>query len=472
MQFYSKAALELVYDQVNRDNPHLPVTLTPANAALTSGPSAVSSNGRNTRAVFTGYPGSGVQGNVTLYYDRVNLDALFNFVPAVFLPDDVLTYRAALPFINEALGLSLLPADITTPDAALKKSSGVAQSGKLTIVSGCPAFTGNLNFTYMLEGAGYYPDSGPGPKQLLQGDTIMGYFGRVASSDLFTHAELVTMLLTGTGAKLVSGTEGWYKFFYQGTIIYLPVTPVANTISWSLLYGAGIVYGVDGVGTYPMSPAVNQGKILTKDTASDGRIYLRPKLPTASKNDPMTTATGTLPIADTAGSVLDLMLKVRDGTWESNSYSDWSQWVQMRNSVQGQTQNNKLITMLGQSATNVNKTTAGAGYYWWPVLELVDKNGTTLGLEELRGNVDRTLTPITFTPQLTLQIAPIAMTNAKTVEYSPILFGTENSLAISPTAFALPKTVDFTPITFSAEIYTPPAKPSLSTMNGELDGFK
>ncbi|QVW28665.1 putative virion structural protein [Erwinia phage pEa_SNUABM_8] len=458
MQFYSKAALELVYDQVNRDNPQLPVKLSPTIAALTSGPSVSSTNGRNTRAVFTGFPGSGVQGNVTLYYDRVNLATLFNFVPLVYLPSTVTTYRDALPLLNVALGLALTAGDITTPDATLAKSSGVPQNGKITIVTSCPAFAGSLSFSYMLKGAGYYPNSGPGPKQLLHGDSLMGYFGRVSEKDLYTHSELFTLLLNGTAASAASGTEGWYKFFCQGAVIYLPVTPMASGVSWSMLYNAGIVYGVDGVGSYPMSPSVSQAKILTKDTTSDGRIYLRPKLPTASKADPMSTATGSLSASELSGSVLDMMMKVRDGTWESNTYAGWTNWVQMLNSVQGQTQNNKLVTMLGQSAANVSKTTAGAGYYWWPVLELVDKNGTTLGLEELRANVDHTLQPITFTPELTLQIAPVALTNAKTVDYAPILFGTDNSLQITPTMFGLPKTVDFAPITFTAEIYTPPAE--------------
>ena len=164
MLFYSKESALLVYDQVNRDNPDLVVKLTPAIAALTSGPTSVTLNQRNTKAVFTGYPGTGVQGNVTVYYDRINLATLFNFVPTVAIKDTVLTVRDALPAINNALGLTLVASDLQSPDASLPKPSASPQTLKLNISGNCPAFTGSLTIRYTVPSGAIYPDSGPGPK--------------------------------------------------------------------------------------------------------------------------------------------------------------------------------------------------------------------------------------------------------------------------------------------------------------------
>lgn len=159
MLFYSKESALLVYDQVNRDNPDLVVKLTPAIAALTSGPTSVTLNQRNTKAVFTGYPGTGVQGNVTVYYDRINLATLFNFVPTVAIKDTVLTVRDALPAINDALGLTLVASDLQSPDASLPKPSVSPQTLKLNISGNCPAFTGSLTIRYTVPSGAIYPDS-------------------------------------------------------------------------------------------------------------------------------------------------------------------------------------------------------------------------------------------------------------------------------------------------------------------------
>ncbi|ANZ49237.1 virion structural protein [Erwinia phage Machina] len=455
MLFYSKEAALLVYDQVNRDNPDLVVELTPAIAALTSGPTVVSSNGRNTKAVFTGFPGSGLQGNVTLFYDRINLSTLFNFVPKVYMPDTVRNYRDALPVINEALGLSLTANDITTPDALLTQSSAAPQSGKITIVGNCPAFTGAISFTYMLEGAGFYPDSGPGPKTLLQGDSLRGYFGVVDSAELFTHKAIIdAVFLKGTKPVLSPGTEGWHKFFYQGRVLYFPVSAIGYTIAWQTLYGEGLVYGVDGPGPYPSGTPVDQGRIIAADSVSEGRFYYRCRLPSLGK-DPV-SATNLLPATEYAGSELEMFNYLYNGKWAALRGAAWTVYIMTQASVVGTLTNHKVITGSLAASTNIPKTMASTSYTWFPVLELVDKNGTTLGLEEIKGNVDHTLYPILFDTTNTMELHPVVLGNPRTVEFAPVLFSADNSMALHPVTLGLPKTVDFTPITFTAELYTPP----------------
>ncbi|AFQ96611.1 virion structural protein [Erwinia phage phiEaH2] len=471
MQFYSSAALQLIYDQVNRDNPDLPVKLTQDVAALKSGPTANSANGRNTRAVFVAYPGKGYRGEITLYYDRVNLGQIFTTTlrPLISLPTTVKTLADALPYLNDLLGLSLTVEDLQSPTMALAPDTTVKNT-QAAIVSTSPAFQGGVNFSYQAEGLGYYPNSGPGPKTLRAGNTLMGYFGKVDASELYTHAELYNLTLKGTPATLYAGTEGWYKFFYQGGIIYLPVTPLAYNVNWSIIYNAGIAYGIEGVGAYPTVTPVNQSKILTK-SLPEGKFYLRPRLPTASVKDPMTATTGTLPIAEYVGSILELMLKVRDGTWESNTEGRWNDWAVFLNSIAGTTGSFKLVVPLSKNGTNVVKTNTATAWYWWPVLELVDTNTTLLKLEDLTGKLETSFTPIVASREQKFALAPAVFSGPKTTLFQPVVTTPENSLAIAPPIPLLPKTVDFRPVVATGSQVDAPTKINLSSLNGELSGF-
>lgn len=471
MQFYSKRALQLIYDQVNRDNPDLPIKMAADIAALKSNPTAISANGRNTRVVFVAYPGKGYRGEITLYYDRINLGQMFkpSLRPLVNLPTTVKTLTDALPYLNDALGLNLTVDDLQTPLLTLNPTTTPA-TAQADILATSPAFQGAVYFSYQSPVVGYYPRSGPGPKTLRAGNELMGYFGRVDASELFTHSELFNLLLKGSGASVAGGTEGWYKFFYQGGIVYLPVTPLASAVSWAMVYNAGIAYGVEGVGAYPTTTPVSQSKILTKTTA-EGKFYLRPRLPTASVNDPMTAATGTVATGDYAGSILEMMLKVRNGTWESNTEGTWGNWAIFLNSVVGQTTSNKLVTMLAQSATNVPKTQSGAGYYWWPVLELVDTGTTLLKLEDLTGKLETSFTPIVASREQKFVLAPLLPSGPKTTLFQPVVATPENKMSLTPLSPSAPKTVEFRPVAVTASQVDAPVKTNLSSLNGELGGF-
>ncbi|ANZ48449.1 virion structural protein [Erwinia phage vB_EamM_Caitlin] len=454
MLFYSKEAALLVYDQVNRDNPDMVVELTPAIAALTSGPTTVSSNGRNTKAVFTGFPGSGLQGNATVYYDRINLAQLFNFVPLVSIEDTVTTYQDALPTINDALGLSLTAADIQNPTTALPKPNISAQTLKLTISGNCPAFTGSLTVTYRVPGGASYPDSGPGPKELLQGNTIAGYFGTTTSAELFTHQQLITEVFKkGTLPSIYVGTEGWHKFFYQGRVIYVPITQIADKVSWNTLYNEGVVYGTDDNGKYPATAPVNQGRVISFAGPDGERFYFTVRLPSGGK-DPYVPGTPTA--AELAGSEAELINFLYNGQWGKLTGGFWTNYTLFRDTLSTNNAYNRVATLSGSAWSNFAKATGGGTFYWIPILELVDKNTVTLGLEDVLGNVDHTLQPIPVTPVNTMELHPPVLGNAKTVDFGPVLFSTDNSMALHPPALGLPKTVDFTPIAFTAEMYTPP----------------
>lgn len=467
MQFYSKEALQQVYDQVNRDNPNLPLTLTPAIAALTKGPISKTENGRNTQVDFTGYPGSGVQGKVTLYYDRINLTQLFSFRPKVYLPLSVTTLRAAIPYLIDGLGIMLVPEDFPQPDLALRVTP-FDTSVNFTIAPTSPAYTGQLQIIYTSEDQGLFMDSGPGPKYLRAGDQMAGFFGKVEERELFSKSELIQQLFQGLASPtLVDGAAGYYKFFYQGSVIYIPISSVGYNISWNALYNAGVVYGEEGVGRYPTNTPVSQSKILIKDT-TEGRFYLRPRLPTISVQDPVDISAP----FNIAGSELELMNRCYDtGIWGPSNEVTWSRVFLARNTRLGSLGYCWAAYMSAASIISTDKAGSSTSLHWWPVLELVDTSQVTLGLEEFHGKVENTLQPVPFTSNNELLLTPVVLGLPRTVDFQPITFETIQTEQLHPIEFGLPKTIDFRPIVVTVELSDEPTKTDLSSLNGELTGF-
>lgn len=94
---------------------------------------------------------------------------------------------------------------------------------------------------------GYYPDSGPGNKWLLYGDTQVGYFGKVYRKDLdilstlYQDAELSSSVqYFKTETELNNFT--WHKFFYKEKVLFVPGNPIGYT-SHANLYRKGMLHG-------------------------------------------------------------------------------------------------------------------------------------------------------------------------------------------------------------------------------------
>lgn len=104
------------------------------------------------------------------------------------------------------------------------------------------------------------PYTGPGPQELIKGDMWAGYFGWVRGGvDFLRRSELVSQ----TGFTQGNGIDQneymrWWKFAWRNKILYIPFGPVSGNISWSQLYEAGLVYGVDGNGDNPTATPTNQ----------------------------------------------------------------------------------------------------------------------------------------------------------------------------------------------------------------------
>lgn len=103
----------------------------------------------------------------------------------------------------------------------------------------------------------HYPNSGPGPQTLLFGDTEEGYFGRVPAGEMIALTDITAQV-----GVAISGTlTQWLKFYRKNEVIFIGVG-LGISGSWTASYNAGIIYGTDDDGMFPLTPGVNQLRVL------------------------------------------------------------------------------------------------------------------------------------------------------------------------------------------------------------------
>lgn len=122
---------------------------------------------------------------------------------------------------------------------------------------------------------GYFPDgTGPGSPTPLTGDWEVGYFGTLPVSDLYGADELRAALGTASLPGSVVGITNakmtlWYKFVFEGKIIFVPQGHMVTGVKWCDIYNKGLMFGTDGPGvvkvTTGISGPVNQRVALTKN---------------------------------------------------------------------------------------------------------------------------------------------------------------------------------------------------------------
>lgn len=107
------------------------------------------------------------------------------------------------------------------------------------------------------------PNVGPGPNTVVTGDRKAGWLGNLPQDQLFSNAELSSLVGLGTN----TGTsQVWIKGACNGKICFYPTYDVATNVSWQQLYDLGLVYGMDSNGPTggPFNGSVNQRKVVTK----------------------------------------------------------------------------------------------------------------------------------------------------------------------------------------------------------------
>lgn len=108
---------------------------------------------------------------------------------------------------------------------------------------------------------GFFLDTGPGPQKLLYGDWHAGYFGTVTPAELFTYAELNSLVLY----VFAYDVSAWHKFIYKNRILFMSANAIISTTPQQI-YNQGLMYGQDGNGYVPTwATARNQRRTVAKN---------------------------------------------------------------------------------------------------------------------------------------------------------------------------------------------------------------
>ncbi|EJY7993418.1 hypothetical protein OHI49_002316 [Salmonella enterica] len=480
MGLYSAPELELLCQQVVRDNPELAGRISADSIGVRGIPAETTKNGRNTVITLVGKPGKGFSGECTVYYDRLTLSDLFKIAPRVYVPQTAKTVRDLLPALRDLYGVWLSDSSVQSVDAPIKSLATPTRINLTAYNSVC--YRGYIPVDYLNEAVGYYPDSGPGNKYLLAGDSTNGYFGHVSQQELFTFAELNNLIRPDVAPTKM--TFEWLKFFKDGKIVYLPTTGTL-TATWTALYQAGAIFGTGDTGPYPdgIEP-VDQALIVTK-TENNKTHYYRvsvPVSPDLSKATP-----------------LWLISQLGDGS----TGGDWANDTTLTRTTVFFTQqlltggNPVKVQRCNMRGGSVEWVTLTDTTYWWPVLEEINKDDIVLPLADVEGDVVWRVRVIPNVPSpqpdsirpLAVEVAttdaprPLATTAEQVEEpISPIVVGEPNvdtALPLSTVSksvgtvrpmVVLEPRVD-APRPLPPTQAEPPLKTDLATANGELNGF-
>lgn len=148
-----KTSKSLVYDLINRDNPHLPYPLTPDNCRLEKIKAVAPSEatgGRNTSVRVRGAQGEGYEDQFTLFYDRMKISSVIHpaastqRLEAKFVTFTARTFHQALPIISNTYGVELATWDVT--DAALPSIEipNAIALVTMTMLPTSPAYVGSV----------------------------------------------------------------------------------------------------------------------------------------------------------------------------------------------------------------------------------------------------------------------------------------------------------------------------------------
>lgn len=216
---------------------------------------------------------------------------------------------------------------------------------------------------------GNFPDTGPGPKDIIRGNWFSGYFGEVSLDEMFTLTEIKAQITTMSAFNLIAPSF-WHKFVFNGKILFFPDKALTNSgVTWSALYTAGVMYGSDTVGEKPAGVTngptftVMQSARMTKGGWSfKVRLPLMSLAPTTSyvPNEAATVD------SEYRNTIARTFLQTSLSTYGKSKVSDCAPWQIHTQHWIGNTQTG--IMTATESFTFATPTTSNA--QWWPILEL------------------------------------------------------------------------------------------------------
>lgn len=294
MGLYSKTSFDLLCEQVNRDNPELEVPFSRDTVVLLQGPLTdnLGSSKRNTRAIFNGIQGSGVNGKREVFFDRVDLAKLYGPAKiAASAPATATVVKDMLDSLNDLLGLKLTVNDLANPDAPLG-TGAVQGSFTLTINTKSVSYTGSLVIKWTRAPVGTFPQSGPGTKVMRFGSLEAGYFGIVPESEVFNRIAFYNAINDGADADIggvaAENTGFYFKFAYKNRFIFVPAYPMMNNVSWMNIYNKSAMYPANQADHYlpDGTPRVDQSQRIISVVEGNKVWQLKPRVASGSAKDP------------------------------------------------------------------------------------------------------------------------------------------------------------------------------------------
>lgn len=507
MSLRPTTAFGLLCELIAKDNPSLKIPIAEDNIGVRKGPTSISlaNFGRNTKITLTGKPGMGYKGDVEVTYDRLSLNYLFNGIsPVLKVPGGKWKQRDLIPFIVDQLGILIRPEDFSQAwlDTEVNITAAIKAVAVTPSMSLSYCYVGGVSVRVIAGAKAYYPDSGPGSKGLLFGDTDEGYFGEVSSAELMSGSELIRLIWNNVNNPSVSVDDVvWGKFFWRGSVIYFAWRGIANTY-WKVLYDKGAATGERGSGDIPASwTPVNQDLLVTK-RISGVPFSFRVRLPKIAEK----YIQPGLSVPEATSEIIRLTRRCASQAW--NGTGEW--YDDTTNHGLGlMLAANRRVAIAEESYTtyhtgqSVSTFPTNGLYTWYPVLEYVDPTKEVVPLGEVVGSVlsSKPIVPVdswsTYIAGLVLSDAPEIDFGPKPIPSSAIIQTTIAGLIVSndaPQQFTpfpvvavdissaalsritwsdiSPHYVDPKPIPATAIVANDPSKRiDLSKLNNELDGF-
>lgn len=246
-----------------------------------------------------------------------------------------------------------------------------------------------------------YPDSGPGDKTLSYGTPELGFFGEVPESQLLSIAELRDQLSFYNGVDSGNNTRAWLKLYINNKVLFLPKSLVTTEVSWSELYEAGLIHGVDGVGQFTTANPTNQYRIVV---APDKRLLKVRTIQTNTVQPILSASWNSAATADSEwGKIIGaLMVDIGSLPYTGPRFNKYravdnvlaqSTWVIGQNS---HTTAGSTLSVMNTGGT-VNTVTTPRG--WLPVLELLPTDTKLVfPMSNIAAATDTFVAPVTMDP--------------------------------------------------------------------------
>lgn len=86
--------------------------------------------------------------------------------------------------------------------------------------------------------------TGPGPQEIIVGDTTDGYYGTLTSAEFYTPSELALEVgIKDAGGFPINEDTRWHKVIIDGKVLYHPFLPIRWGCPWDFLNAWSLVYG-------------------------------------------------------------------------------------------------------------------------------------------------------------------------------------------------------------------------------------